>query len=188
MTGASVTRAKSEAVAETLATHAQAFRRFVRSRLPDAEVDDALQVAAVQAVERAGSLKQPDRVLGWLYRIHRNVITDVLRKRASHQRMLANEASAAFPVTSVDAEQCDCSLVQAQRLAPAYAEVLSLVDIGEASLSQAAEALGISANNAAVRLHRARKALRANLLEHCGVASARDCVACRCVLDGCCVA
>ena len=89
------------------------------------------------------------------------------------------------PVAEVD-ERCDCSVAQAKSLSPNYASVLNLVDMRGASLTEAATALGITVNNATVRLHRARKALREAMLEHCGVQSARDCLDCRCVSDGCC--
>ena len=45
-----------------------------------------MQVAALRAIEKAESLDDPARVLAWLYRIHRNLIIDNYRKRASEQR------------------------------------------------------------------------------------------------------
>ncbi|MEL6347697.1 MAG: sigma factor-like helix-turn-helix DNA-binding protein [Myxococcota bacterium] len=71
---------------------------------------------------------------------------------------------------------------------PTYASVLALIDADGASLVETAQQLGISVNTAAVRLHRAREALRRAMREHCGVQNARDCLECRCVFDGCCVA
>ena len=147
----------SAVILETLSAHEASFRRFVRSRVPANDVDDVLQLAAVRAIERAETLSEPDRVMAWLYRIHRNVITDTLRKRASRQRMMDSVASEPCSSSASEAiDACDCSVVQASRLAPAYAEVLSLVDAGNASVSQAAKTLGISASNVSVRLHRAR--------------------------------
>lgn len=173
-------------VAETLRTSARALRAFVAARVPAAEVDDVVQVAAVRAVERSGSLKVPERVLPWLYRVHRNVIVDAVRQRGSHERLLDNVSNAQEPTQPVDRDACSCSLAQMQSLRPAYSAVLELVDVQDASLSEAARALGISINNATVRLHRARRALRDTMSAHCGVQNARDCVTCRCVDDGCC--
>ena len=175
-------------IAQALEAHAPALRRFVGARVPAADVEDVLQSAAMRAVERCETLKDPERVLPWLYRLHRNVIADALRKRASGERLLAAQASELAPSGGESAADatCNCGVVQAQRLRPAYAEVLALVDAGEATLPEAAKVLGVSTNNATVRLHRARKALREAMLHHCGVQSARDCMDCRCVLDGCC--
>ena len=183
---ADTTSSRTELIASVLVEHAGQFRSFVAARLPSADVDDVLQMAAARAVERAASLNGPERVLPWLYRVHRNVIVDTLRSRASRERTL----SEVEPAPDVDwpDELCDCSLVQARRLRPSYAAVLALVDAGDATIADAAAHLGISVNNASVRLHRAREALRKAMLAHCGVTSLRDCLDCRCVTDGCCVA
>ncbi len=186
MTGAATVPSRTKLIASVLREHAGQFRSFVAARLPSADVDDVLQTAAVRALERAKSLKDPDRVLPWLYRVHRNVIADTLRNRARRQRTL-DDMDAASEVDAPE-ELCGCSLVQARRLQPSYAAVLALVDAGDATIADAAAHLGISVNNASVRLHRARKALRKAMREHCGVESPRDCLDCRCVVDGCCAA
>ena len=128
-------------------------------------------------------------MLAWLYRVHRNVAVDVLRKGQSDERLIDPSA----PVPDEEAEtmaalSCACSVYQAQKISPRYAEILQLVDLGDLTLSEAAEALGVTTNNATVRLHRARQALRRRLREHCGVTSLRDCAGCRCIDDGCCAA
>src|SRR5688572_32346081 len=69
---------------------------------------------------------------------------------------------------------------QLERIRPEYADVLRRVDIEEEPLSSVAEALGITVNNATVRLHRARKAFREQLQAFCGTASMRACLDCAC--------
>jgi RNA polymerase sigma-70 factor (ECF subfamily) len=54
------------------------------------------------------------------------------------------------------------------------------VDIDEESLEDAARALATTPNNAKVRLHRARKTLRAALLSYCKTDSVRACQSCAC--------
>ena len=179
---------KRELIGAALREHASQFRTFVGARVPPAEVDDVLQTAAMRAVERSESLRDADRVVPWLYKLHRNVIADMMRTRGSRERLLDRSASAPEMSVPEPDNLCKCSLVQARRMNPAYASMLSLVDAGDASLAEAAATLGISVNNAAVRLHRARHALRKAMLEHCGVQNSRDCVACRCVVQGCCAA
>ena len=178
----------AEAVASALRVHRTRLSSFVRSRVPPGEVDDVLQIAALRAIERAESLEDPARVLPWLYRVHRNVATDESRKRARRQRWLAHDASVPELPASETTSLCDCSVTQALSMRPSYAHVLNLVDVCGATVEEAAQALGISANNVAVRLHRARKALRQSMLEHCGVTSLRECADCRCLEDGCCAA
>ncbi|MEM7435893.1 MAG: sigma-70 family RNA polymerase sigma factor [Myxococcota bacterium] len=177
---------RTETVATALGAHRTRLEAFIRARVPSSDVDDVLQLAAVRAIEGAGTLNDPKRMLSWLYGVHRNTATDVLRKRARHERLLESVSAAPEAPPEEPESGCDCSVSQARNIHPNYAEVLSLVDIHGATLAEAAEALGISANNVGVRLHRARKALRESMLEHCGVESLRDCADCRCIEEGCC--
>jgi RNA polymerase sigma-70 factor (ECF subfamily) len=60
------------------------------------------------------------------------------------------------------------------------------VDIDGTGLAEVAGTLDITTGNAAVRLHRARRALRGRLRDHCGVETMRQCLACVCNERGCC--
>ena len=179
---------KAELVAKALRAHGNELRAFVRARVPSAEVDDVLQTAAIRAFEKAESLQDPARVLPWLYRLHRNIVTDEMRKQASRQRLVDDAARVLeVPAQQDTQDPCRCSVSQARRVEPpAYASILMLVDVGDASLAEAARILGITASNAAVRLHRAREKLRKTMREHCGVTNLRECADCRCVHEGCC--
>lgn len=178
---------KTGIVTGALQEHQKVLRAFVTSRVPSSGVDDLLQSAALRAIEGASSLEDPAKVLPWLYRIHRNIIVDRARADSSHRRMLDRfERMEAQASLEEEVETCACSLHLTHTLPSNYAEILELVDVQEHSLSQAAAQLGITPNNATVRLHRARKALRETLAQHCGVKTASECVDCRCVHDSCC--
>ncbi|MEM9072778.1 MAG: sigma-70 family RNA polymerase sigma factor [Myxococcota bacterium] len=181
-----MTTRNTDLIAEALREHRAALFAFVRARMPAEEVDDLLQRVALRAVERADSLQDPSRVVGWLFRLHRNAIVDAARKRA-RRRIVESTGEEPVAETDVD-ERCRCSVVQAQRLGTTYAHILELVDIEGCSLPEAAETLGTTVNAATVRLHRARKALRKRMQDHCGVTSADECDDCRCSYDGCCAA
>ena len=180
-----------DVVATALRRHRGKLEAFVRARVPTPEVEEVLQAAAVRALERRATVREPERLLAWLYTIHRNVITDAVRKAGSRRRLTAHARAEPgrdaiqWPSPLLD-EQCRCSVTQARGLGERYASILSLVDLGDHSVAEASKVLGISANNGAVRLHRARKALRKRMLEHCGVSSARECAQCRCIDEGCC--
>lgn len=169
-----------------LRVHSAELKRFVRRKVPDADVDDVLQTAAIRAVENANALRDTARIRPWLYRIHRNVIVDEVRSRARQTRLIEAMRFEAEPDRQQPEPACACSLAQARRLCRNYESILSLVDIGGTSLAKAAEVLNISVNNASVRLHRARAALKRRLKEHCGVTSLRACLDCRCSDEGCC--
>lgn len=173
-------------VTQALTTHSSALRSFVAARVPTTEVDDVLQNAALRAIEAACALDDEARVRGWLFTIHRNLITDTLRQLGRSERLAEALRSEAPPPLDDTLSQCDCSLVQASKLAPAYATILQLVDAQGTSISDAARTLGLTPNNTRVRLHRARKALRDAMQAHCGVQAADECQTCRCVEEDCC--
>jgi DNA-directed RNA polymerase specialized sigma24 family protein len=155
---------------------------FVRARLPASETEEVLQRAATKAIERASSLNDPGRVKAWLYRIHRNAIVD--HRRAQKPLTQTDPADLAAPADEVNAV-CACSLHLAAALPKSLSSVLLSVDADGATLAEVAATLNITANNASVRLHRARKALRTQLEEHCGLTSVADGHNCECTHSCC---
>jgi RNA polymerase sigma-70 factor (ECF subfamily) len=61
-----------------------------------------------------------------------------------------------------------------------YAEALQAIDVSGASVKKFAEDRGLSAGNAAVRVFRAREALRKRVTESCGVCAEHGCLDCTC--------
>lgn len=69
-------------IAEIIAEEQPGLRSFIRRRVPgESDVEDVLQEVLFELV-RAYRLLQPiDYVTGWLYRVARNRITDLFRKK-----------------------------------------------------------------------------------------------------------
>ena len=63
---------------------------------------------------------------------------------------------------------------------PEYRDALRIVDLDDGPLSELAAASGITAENAAVRVHRARKALRQQVQKACGTCADHGCFDCHC--------
>jgi len=60
------------------------LRKFIRRRVPDpADAEDILQEVFYQLVEANRLLMPIDHVTGWLFRVARNRITDLFRKKRS---------------------------------------------------------------------------------------------------------
>jgi len=173
-------------ISNALSQEREGFYQFVRARVSPEEVDDIVQQAAMRAIEKATSLKDPQRVIPWLYKIHRNVLVDVVRKKTSEVRIVEDSSNIQEKTPSDSDEWCACSATQITAINSRYGAILKLVDMKGLSLNEVSRMLGISVNNATVRLHRARTALRKQMLEHCGVSSIRECLDCRCIEDGCC--
>ncbi|MGH1341261.1 MAG: RNA polymerase sigma factor [Nannocystales bacterium] len=178
----STARASVELVSSGLRRLHRSLAAFVARRVDGSLVDDVLQTAAVRALERAETLRDPGRLDAWLFRVHRNAIADAIRRQGSERRALkvASHLQRVEEQPLADDPGCGCSLVLAEGIKDSYASILQLVDLGDASVAEAAKALGISTNNATVRLHRARRVLATRLQEHCGVSSVRECAACPC--------
>lgn len=61
-----------------------------------------------------------------------------------------------------------------------YREILARVEMAGRSVGEVAAELGLTANNATVRLHRARRALRQRLEAVCGTCTEHACLDCTC--------
>jgi RNA polymerase sigma factor (sigma-70 family) len=155
-------------------------RRHARSVL---DAEDVLHSAITRALERAGQLKDPQRAEAWLSRIVRNALLDELRRRAVLMADTEDE-----PTTALvdDAPDCSCVLAQIEQLSAAHAAILRRVVVDGKPVTSVATELGISANSATVRLHRARRALAERLRAHCGTTTLRACMDCGCEERGCC--
>jgi RNA polymerase sigma-70 factor (ECF subfamily) len=80
----------------------------------------------------------------------------------------------------LEGEICACVSRLAATLKPEYAEALEVIEVGGTPVKAFAEAKGLSSNNAAVRVFRAREALKKRVSESCGVCAQHGCVNCTC--------
>ncbi len=173
-----------EIVAEALARLRDDLERMARRRFPTLDAGDVCQRAAVRALEHAEEVRDPGRVDAWIRRIVVTSALDLLRERNRREVPSPEPHDLEMPVA--DDDICGCALTLVRSLPESYADIIRRVDIDGDSLAEVAGALRIATGNAAVRLHRARSALRARLREHCGVESMRQCLSCICDERGCC--
>ena len=69
-------------ISEILAEERSRLRNFIRRRVPDpSDVEDILQEVFYELVEANRLLMPIDHVTGWLFRVARNRITDLFRKK-----------------------------------------------------------------------------------------------------------
>lgn len=170
----------------TLGELAPELAAFVRRRATaELEPGEVMQTVALRALAHADQIRDPERTRAWLFRIARNALAEQ-RRRASRGPELRPIDDEAHRGLEEEEEACWCILAQVQALKPEYAGILQRVVIEERSVRDVARELGITENNATVRLHRAREALRAQLRAHCGTGSSRSCAECGCEERGCC--
>jgi RNA polymerase sigma-70 factor (ECF subfamily) len=78
---------------------------------------------------------------------------------------------------------CACVRSLSETLKSEYADALRRIDVEGASVQDYAAEIGIEPNNAAVRVHRARAALRKRVTSSCGTCAEHGCLDCTCEPD-----
>lgn len=178
----------SPAVVEALVSNHRRFLGFLERRVGNrADAEEILQAAFVRGLERAGDIRDEERAVAWFYRLLRNALVDHWRDRGAAERAeeaLAGELAGAHePPPELASELCACFEPLLAAMRPEYAEILKRVDLeGLRPVDFAAE-VGLSANNAMVRLHRARKSLRDQLKASCRTCADHGCLDCSCGVD-----
>lgn len=156
--------------------------RFVRKRVEsDAVAEDILQNAFLKGV--GAELREDESAVAWMFRTLRNAVVDHYRRKGTAARALetvAAEPEEAAPSPDERSSTCRCVTSLAKSLKPEYADMLEQVDVNERSLADVAAEAGISSNNATVRLHRARKALKDAVMTTCKSCAKHGCVDCTC--------
>ncbi|HSN81115.1 MAG TPA: sigma-70 family RNA polymerase sigma factor [Polyangiales bacterium] len=158
------------------------FLAFLEARLPDRETaEEVLQSAFARTLEKGGSIRESESAVAWFYRLLRNALIDYYRRRATETRALERQAQELFPnEEELRGAVCACMTTLLPNLKPEYAEVLRRADLEEIPIAQVATGLGITTNNATVRLHRARQALKRELERSCGTCATHGCLNCSC--------
>jgi RNA polymerase sigma factor (sigma-70 family) len=174
-----------QAVVDKLVGNHRAFLSFLERRVGSrAEAEDILQEAFVRGMDRAETLHDEESAVAWFYRILRNAVIDHHRRRGVADRALEAFAleldEAVEPSPDVKDAVCQCVRTLADTLKPEYAEALRRIEVDGLSVQGYASEIGIEANNAAVRVHRARAALRKQVMASCGTCAEHGCVDCTC--------
>ena len=145
------------------------YERLARQRANNpSDAADIFQTFALKALERAGQLRDTSAVRGWLRRIFENSVTDHFRMKTKNRRreLPLEEANSTMEYAIAQPSFVDeTQLIRSTmgHLKGEYVEIICRVDLQDQPIEQIADDLGITANNLAVRLHRARAAFRAAL-------------------------
>ena len=161
------------------------FLGFVQRRVRNANVaEDILQSAYMRALCADGDLRESGSSVAWFYRILRNAVIDHYRRQAAEgaalERWTAELETEVQPDPVLYNATCQCIHGALEILKPSYASVLREVDLKGVALGAYAASQQISVGNAAVRAHRARTALKKQLIRCCGSCSEHGCLDCIC--------
>lgn len=174
-------------VARVLVENHRRFLAFLERRVQSREVaEDILQEAFVRGLPRLSSVRQQESVVAWFYRMLRNALIDHYRRRDAEARAMqqvAVEFNEAGPDSEIMNAVCECVTSLVGTLKPEYAAAIQRVDLDGLAVRAFADEQGINPNNAGVRVHRAREALRRQLVRSCGSCATHGCLDCDCQPD-----
>jgi len=161
------------------------FLAFLTRRVQDAGLaEDILQAAYVRAMQREDELGAQESVVGWFYRVLRNAVIDLYRRQSAESKVMTEWGRELEERSRLDEEDeravCGCIADVMSTMRPEYAELLRAVELGGETLQTYAKERGISASNAGVRAHRARAALKRELIRVCSLCSEYACLDCDC--------
>ena len=159
------------------------LKRFIRSRVPtESDADDVLQDVFFELVQAYEALTPLRESGAWLYRVAKNRITDLFRRRsAENRRLVLPEPADGEDSLSLDSwlpspeggpdaayarrillEELDVAL---EELPDEQRQVFIAHEIEGVSFKEMAEATGISLNTLLSRKHYAVRHLRKRLQE-----------------------
>jgi RNA polymerase sigma-70 factor (ECF subfamily) len=159
------------------------LRAFIAKRIADeAEVDDILQEVFLRMHRKIDGLKDPRRVVSWVYQITRHVIIDHYRAPERRRELPAGlaadmEVSGTATATRVTRDSKDsgehrvelagCLRPMIDRLDKAYREALILVELEGQTQQAAAKRIGLSLSGMKSRVQRGRRQLKRKLDDCC---------------------
>ena len=178
-------RGMSSGIMDILLANRAKFVDFVAARVESRAVaEDILQEALARSLERVGEVRVAEAAVGWFYQVLRNAVVDHHRRRSTAAKALerfADEAPSEESAPEAPRKTCKCVSRLAKELKPEYADALQRVEVEGVAVKDFGEDAGITSGNAAVRVFRAREALKKKVVTTCGACAAAGCTDCDCV-------
>ena len=177
-----------EVVAVLVDNH-RAFLAFLEKRVGRRDVaEDLLQEAFARGLDKLAAIGSEESAVAWFYRVLRNAVIDHYRRGGTSERALSALARElevhVEPDLATRNAVCRCVGLLSATLKPEYGQALRRVDVDGLSVRDFAAEAGITANNAGVRVFRAREALRKRVVRSCGTCAEHGCVDCTCGTPG----
>lgn len=159
------------------------LRVFIAKRVTDeAEVDDILQETFLRMHRKLDSLKDPEKLISWVYQITRHAIIDHYRAPARTREVaigLSGDLDAALLPSALSTRQEDSGRLRGElagclrpmiaQLSCEYREAVTLVELEGLTQHSAAKQLGLSVSGMKSRVQRGRKQLKQLLNDCCAI-------------------
>ncbi len=168
--------------------HDRIYRYLLRLVHNPSEAEDLTQETFLRAHSHRDSLRDPNAVRGWLYRIATRVCLDRLRQRVAHVSLDSEEGAqsvgsvpSASPSAQEIAERREtdaCVQRCLDFLSDGYRAVVLLHEAHSLTAGEIAELLGENVGTIKIRLHRARRKLQEIMQIGCAVSQSTNGVPC----------
>ena len=160
------------------------LRGLIRKRIADeAEVEDILQEVFLRVHQRIENVKNPGRMVSWVYQITRHAIVDHYRQVERRREMAVGDAADVETVSTTPdrtvAEHADsgedgrelagCLHPMIEQLGKEYREAVRLVELEGLSQPDAAKRIGLSLSGMKSRVGRGRQQLKRMLYDCCRI-------------------
>ncbi len=172
---------------QTVQALLEARERFVRFLIPRTRsreaAEDLVQTSLLKALQTGAQPRSRESAVAWFYQMLRNALVDQARSRAAEARATERhrlEAPEAEEPEELERVACACIGALLPTLGDGDAGLIRAVDLEARAPKELAHELGITPNALGVRLHRARKALRAKVEQTCRTCAVHGCLDCRC--------
>lgn len=150
-------------------THKQQLRGYIVKRMQDkSAVDDVMQDVFVKAYSNLHSVKSPESLSAWLYRIAANAIADHYRASRPSDS-LTDDLPSPEPESTDITELASCLNPFIAQLPETYRLPIVLSEIEGLTQKEVALRLGLSLSGAKSRVQRGREKLRQRLNECCQI-------------------
>ncbi|HWG95658.1 MAG TPA: RNA polymerase sigma factor SigZ [Nitrospira sp.] len=159
------------------------LRAFIAGRVNDqGHVDDILQDVFVRVYRQLDTVRDPHRIIAWIYQVTRNAIIDHYRKpgrqrevpsglsselEVLHEAPAISEMTRQGDATELRAELAGCLRPMIERLSQDYRDAITLVEIEGLTQQIAAKQMGISLSGMKSRIQRGRGQLKQMLNDCC---------------------
>jgi RNA polymerase sigma-70 factor (ECF subfamily) len=154
---------------ETLYVHFKdRLCRFICSRMPgDAEAEDIVQEVFLRIHTHLDTIREVDKIEGWMYQVARNSITDYYRRQQRLTGLVELPVEDTYPEKDAAESLAPSVRELVDTLPEPYKQAILLTEYQGLSQKELAETLGISLSGAKSRVQRARQKIYDELMNCC---------------------
>jgi len=149
-------------------------RKFILASVKnESAADDLVQETFIRIQENVDSLRDPEKITSWIFSIAHHLCQDhfrALKKSSSQEELHDGLITLQESPVQKELEQGEMSRCVQDKLSllpETQRNVIIFADIMDFSHQEMADILGLTVENVKVRLHRARKKLKAILEKEC---------------------